>query len=199
MENNTQENWWSKGEEDQSENQGNAEEFNHESSVIVYNKSPLAASLPWLGILAFSTLLIQAQAPASGEGFFFANCFNLLIVIVLPLILISNEALGGRVSVDTDKSHIWAGHRGFRTDFKQKLCIEYGNSDYIKIFTRKTTFVDSDGDHGIATTYEIRRYQIGGSHDTINGFTDRNTLSKRKAVRIGKSIARVAGLDYRKK
>ena len=94
MENNTQENWWSKGEEDQSENQGNAEEFNHESSVIVYNKSPLAASLPWLGILAFSTLLIQAQAPASGEGFFFANCFNLLIVIVLPLILISNEALG---------------------------------------------------------------------------------------------------------
>ena len=199
MENNTQENWWSKGEEDQSENQGNAEEFNHESSVIVYNKSPLAASLPWLGILAFSTLLIQAQAPASGPDFFVANCFNLFFAIVLLLILISNENLGGRISVDTDKSHIWVGHRGFRTDFKQKLCIEYGNSDYIKIFARRTTFVDSDGDHGIATTYEIRRYQIGGSHDTINGFTDRNTLSKRKAVRIGKSIARVAGLDYRKK
>jgi len=200
MENNTQENWWSKGEEDQPESQGIADEFSHESSVIVYNKSPLAASLPWLGILAFSTLLIQAQAPASGGGFFVANCFNLFFAIVLLLVLISNENLGGRISVDTGKSRIWAGHRGFRTDFKQKLCIEYGNSDHIKIFTRKETVVDSDGGHSIATTYEIRRYQIGGSHDTIFGFNGfSNTLSKMKAVRIGKSIARVAGLDYRKK
>ena len=110
--------WWSKGEEDRSESQGNrfssatepvdnADEFSHESSVIVYNKSPLAASLPWLGILAFSTLLIQAQAPASGPDFFVANCFNLFFAIVLLLILISNENLGGRISVDTDKSHIW--------------------------------------------------------------------------------------------
>ena len=203
--------WWSKGEEDRSENQGNlfssatepvdnADEFSHESSVIVYNKSPLAASLPWLGILAFSTLLIQAQAPASGPDFFVANCFNLFFAIVLLLILISNENLGDRISVDTDKSRIWVGHRGFRTDFKQKLCIEYGNSDYIKIFTRKETVEQDDGDHATATTYEIRRYQIGGSHDTIFGFNGfSNTLSKMKAVRIGKSIARVAGLDYRKK
>jgi preprotein translocase subunit SecG len=140
-----------------------------------------------------------AKAPASGGGFFVANCFNLFFAIVLLLVLISNENLGGRISVDTGKSRIWVGHRGFRTDFKQKLCIEYGNSDHIKIFTRKETVVDSDGGHSIATTYEIRRYQIGGSHDTIFGFNGfSNTLSKMKAVRIGKSIARVAGLDYRK-
>ena len=203
--------WWSKGEEDQSESQGNrfssatepvdnADEFSHESSVIVYNKSPLAASLPWLGILAFSTLLIQAQAPASGEGFFVANCFNLFFAIVLLLILISNENLGDRISVDTGKSRIWVGHRGFRTDFKQKLSAKYESSDFIRITKRKETVVDSDGDHGIATFYDIRLYRIDGSHKTIfsiNGFS--NLLSKMKAVRIGKSIARVAGLDYRKK
>ena len=200
MENNTQENWWSKGEEDQPESQGIADEFSHESSVIVYNKSPLAASLPWLGILAFSTLLIQAQAPASGEGFFVANCFNLFFATVLLLVLISNENLGDRISVDTGKSRIWVGHRGFRTDFKQKLSAKYESSDFIRITKRKETVVDSDGDHGIATFYDIRLYRIDGSHKTIfsiNGFS--NLLSKMKAVRIGKSIARVAGLDYRKK
>ena len=201
MENNTQENWWSKGEEDQPESQGIADEFSHESSVIVYNKSPLAASLPWLGILAFSTLLIQAQAPASGEGFFVANCFNLFFAIVLLLVLIFNENLGGRISVDTGKSRIWVGHRGFRTDFKQKLNAKYESSDFIRI-TKRTEDVrhrNSKGEmvDGWTKFHDIRLYRIDGSHKTI--FSINGVLSKMKAVPIGKSIARVAGLDYRKK
>tara|TARA_B100000953_G_C17836770_1_gene363658 strand:+ start:62 stop:670 length:609 start_codon:yes stop_codon:yes gene_type:complete len=202
MENNTQENWWSKGEEDQPESQGIADEFSHESSVIVYNKSPLAASLPWLGILAFSTLLIQAQAPASGGGFFVANCFNLFFAIVLLLVLISNENLGGRISVDTGKSRIWVGHRGFRTELKYKPSIKYKSYDHIQLDKRQevTHGRDSDGDPttGVATYYDIQLSRAYGSHKTIfsiNGLV----LSKWRAGRIGKSIARVAGLDYRKK
>jgi hypothetical protein len=43
---------------------------------------------------------------------------------------------------------------------------------------------------------DIRLYRIDGSHKTI--FTiDGWALSKIKAARIGKSIARAAGLDYR--
>ena len=203
MENNTQENWWSKGEEDQSENQGNAEEFNHESSVIVYNKSPLIAALPWIVGLAFAILVTQFQAMEfSGGAFIMVECFSLFFLFAFTLVLISNEELGTRISVDTEKSLIRVGHRGLRTELKYKPSIKYKSYDHIQLDKRQevTHGRDSDGDPttGVATYYDIQLSRAYGSHKTIfsiNGLV----LSKWRAGRIGKSIARVAGLDYRKK
>ena len=206
MGNNTQENWWSKGEEDQSESQGNAEEFNHEFPVVVYNKSPFTASLPSLAGLVFMTLILQYVAWEVGFGrweFYGSICFNLLFVIVIPLQLMNNKELGDRISVDPDKSRIWVSHRGLRTDFKQRRngSVNYENSDFIRI-TKRTEEVQyqsgGESHQGWTTFYDIRLYRIDGSHKTIftlNGWR----LTKMKAVRIGKSIAQAAGLDYRKK
>ena len=204
-----------------------ADEFNHESPVIVYNKSPFRASLPTLACLVFATLIMQSvawfsvldfgldnsidldndtlmnQLKAPGWKFFGAMCFNLVFLIAIPLQLLHNKELGDRISVDLGKSRIWVSHRGLRTDFKQRRngSVNYENSDFIRI-TKRTEEVQyqsgGESHQGWTTFYDIRLYRIDGSHKTIfslNGWR----LTKMKAVRIGKSIAQAAGLDYRKK
>jgi len=210
-----------------------ADEFNHESPVIVYNKSPFRASLPTLACLVFATLIMQSvawfsvldfgldnsidldndtlmnQLKAPGWKFFGAMCFNLVFLIAIPLQLLHNKELGDRISVDPGKSRIWVSHRGLRTNFKQRRSsttpgrvrngsVNYENSDFIRI-AKRTVEVDYN-DHLSPILpgpfCDIRLYRIDGSHKTI--FTiDGWALSKIKAARIGKSIARAAGLDYR--
>ena len=191
------------------------DEFNHESPVIAYNKSPFRASLPTLAVLVFMTLIMQSVAwfslIVSSEvwPFFGAMCFNLFFLIAFPLQLLHNKELGDRISVDPGKSRIWVSHRGLRTKFKQRRSsttpgrvrngsVNYENSDFIRI-AKRTVEVDYN-DHLSPILpgpfCDIRLYRIDGSHKTI--FTiDGWALSKIKAARIGKSIARAAGLDYR--
>ena len=189
------------------------DEFNHESPVIAYNKSPFRASLPTLAVLVFTTLIMQSVAWLLVEfgrwEFFGAMCFNLFFLIAFPLQLLHNKELGDRISVDPGKSRIWVSHRGLRTKFKQRRSsttpgrvrngsVNYENSDFIRI-AKRTVEVDYN-DHLSPILpgpfCDIRLYRIDGSHKTI--FTiDGWALSKIKAARIGKSIARAAGLDYR--
>ena len=178
------------------------DEFSHESPVIVYNKSPFTASLPSLAACVFVTLILQSVAWGVGFGrweFYGSMCFNLLFVIIIPLQLMNNKKLGDRISVDPDKSRIWVSHRGLRTDFKQRRngSVNYENSDFIRI-TKRTEEVqyESGEEIGGGTFYDIRLYRIDGSHMTI--FSTTSWLTKMKAVRIGKSIAQAAGLEYRK-
>ena len=187
------------------------DKFNHESPVIAYNKSPFTASLPTMAVLVFTTLIMQSWAwfSLSGLSFFGAMCFNLVFLIAFPLQLLHNKELGDRISVDPGKSRIWVSHRGLRTKFKQRRSsttpgrvrngsVNYENSDFIRI-AKRTVEVDYN-DHLSPILpgpfCDIRLYRIDGSHKTI--FTiDGWALSKIKAARIGKSIARAAGLDYR--
>jgi len=198
------------------------DEFNHESPVIAYNKSPFRASLPTLAVLVFTTLIMQSVAwfslIVSSEvwPFFGAMCFNLFFLIAFPLQLLHNKELGDRISVDPGKSRIWVSHRGLRTKFKQRRSsttpgrvrngsVNYENSDFIRIAKRTVVIIDPAGKVNYNDTLspilpgpfcDIRLYRIDGSHKTI--FTiDGWALSKIKAARIGKSIARAAGLDYR--
>jgi hypothetical protein len=117
----------------------------------------------------------------------------------------NNKKLGDRISVDPDKSRIWVSHRGLRTDFKQRRngSVNYENSDFIRT-TKRTEEVQytSGGEthNGWTTFYDIGLYRIDGSHKMKKKiFSINGRLSKMKAVRIGKSIAQAAGLDYRKK
>jgi hypothetical protein len=206
------------------------DEFNHESPVIAYNKSPFRASLPTLAVLVFTTLIMQTVAWWNGFfqidpyfhywEFFGAMCFNLVFLIAFPLQLLHNKELGDRISVDPGKSRIWVSHRGLRTNFKQRRSsttpgrvrngsVNYENSDFIRIAKRTVEmyeldetglkiYLDNDTLSPIlpGPFCDIRLYRIDGSHKTI--FTiDGWALSKIKAARIGKSIARAAGLDYR--
>ena len=203
-----------------------ADEFNHESPVIVYNKSPFRASLPTLACLVFATLIMQSvawfsvldfgldnsidldndtlmnQLKAPGWKFFGAMCFNLVFLIAIPLQLLHNKELGDRISVDLGKSRIWVSHRGLRTDFKQRRngSVNYEKSDFIRITKRVEGFNVKKGsaEGGWTTFYDICLYRIDGSHKTIFSLNG-SGLTKMKAVRIGKSIAQAAGLDYRKK
>ena len=182
------------------------DKFNHESPVIAYNKSPFTASLPTMAVLVFTTLIMQSVAwfslIVSSEvwPFLGAMCFNLFFLIAFPLQLLHNKELGDRISVDLGKSRIWVSHRGLRTDFKQRRngSVNYENSDFIRITKRVENVYMDSGERGWTTFYDICLYRIDGSHKTIfslNGWR----LTKMKAVRIGKSIAQAAGLDYRKK
>ena len=211
------------------------DEFNHESPVIAYNKSPFRASLPTLAVLVFTTLIMQTvawfsildfgldnsidldndtlmnQLKAPGWRFFGAMCFNLVFLIAFPLQLLHNKELGDRISVDPGKSRIWVSHRGLRTNFKQRRSsttpgrvrngsVNYENSDFIRIAKRTVEGIDYNKNPLSPILpgpfCDIRLYRIDGSHKTI--FTiDGWALSKIKAARIGKSIARAAGLDYR--
>jgi len=191
------------------------DKFNHESPVIAYNKSPFRASLPTLAVLVFTTLIMQSVAwfslIVSSEvwPFFGAMCFNLFFLIAFPLQLLHNKELGDRISVDPGKSRIWVSHRGLRTKFKQRRSrttpgrvrngsVNYENSDFIRIAKRTVEVDYNDTLSPIlpGPFCDIRLYRIDGSHKTI--FTiDGWALSKIKAARIGKSIARAAGLDYR--
>tara|TARA_B110000438_G_scaffold242522_1_gene242112 strand:- start:250 stop:918 length:669 start_codon:yes stop_codon:yes gene_type:complete len=191
------------------------DKFNHESPVIAYNKSPFTASLPTMVVLVFMTLIMQSVAwfslIVSSEvwPFFGAMCFNLFFLIAFPLQLLHNKELGDRISVDPGKSRIWVSHRGLRTKFKQRRSsttpgrvrngsVNYENSDFIRIAKRTVEVDYNDTLSPIlpGPFCDIRLYRIDGSHKTI--FTiDGWALSKIKAARIGKSIARAAGLDYR--
>ena len=193
------------------------DKFNHESPVIAYNKSPFRASLPQMAGLVFTTLIMQSVAWSSEVWpFLGAMCFNLFFLIAFPLQLLHNKELGDRISVDPGKSRIWVSHRGLRTKFKQRRSrttpgrvrngsVNYENSDFIRIAKRTVVIIDPAGKVNYNDTLspilpgpfcDIRLYRIDGSHKTI--FTiDGWALSKIKAARIGKSIARAAGLDYR--
>jgi len=194
MEDGTPGNWWGEGESDQPGDQGNADLFDHESSVIAYNKSPFAASLPWLSVAALTTLLIQGTALMAPGGLelCFMEGFNLLFVGALLFWLMNDATLGARISVDPANSRIWVGHRGFRTELEPELIIEYGSSDYVRIMTR----TEPGREGGTATYRDICICQSGTPPKTIS--STNGPLSKSRARRMGKSIARAAGLDLRK-
>jgi hypothetical protein len=194
MEGGTPGNWWGEGESDQPGDQGNADLFDHESSVIAYNKSPFAASLPWLSVAALTTLLIQGTALMAPGGLelCFMEGFNLLFVGALLFWLMNDATLGARISVDPANSRIWVGHRGFRTELEPELIIEYGSSDYVRIMTR----TEPGREGGTATYRDICICQSGTPPKTIS--STNGPLSKSRARRMGKSIARAAGLDLRK-
>ena len=194
MEDGTPGNWWGEGESDQPGDQGNADLFDHESSVIAYNKSPFAASLPWLSVAALTTLLIQGTALMAPGGLelCFMEGFNLLFVGALLFWLMNDATLGARISVDPENSRIWVGNRGFRTELEPKLIIEYGSSDYVRIMTR----TEPGREGGTATYRDICICQSGTPPKTIS--STNGPLSKSRARRMGKSIARAAGLDLRK-
>ena len=192
-------NWWEGKEDNLPEILGSVKEFDHESAVIVHNKSPLGASLPWIAVTAFATLMMQGTAAESSPTlmhFFVIECSNVLFVIVLIAILVTNEELGARISVNSGDSLIWVGNRGFRTDFKQVVLAEYEDSSFIRIFTRKESVENSDGGTGIATYFDICVCNNKLQPTVI--LTTNGPLSRRRARKIGKSLARATGLDFRK-
>ena len=152
--------------------------------------------------MAFASLLVLVQLPAYSSidlEVLGIGCVVLFFLFVFSAVLLTNEELGVRISVNTEESLIDVAHRGLMTEWKSKSRFKYGSSDHIRLDTRREAYetLDSDGHSGTGVTvwHDIRLSRSNGSQKTI--FSTNGPLTpRRRAVRIGKSIARVTGLDY---
>ncbi|MDP6889000.1 MAG: hypothetical protein QF454_03105 [Candidatus Thalassarchaeaceae archaeon] len=168
--------------------------------VIVYHKSPFTAALPWVAGLIFVTLMIYPFFESAPGPFELCSMISVLAIFWIALlgILITNEKLGTKISVDQTQSEISVHSRGLRTEFKQDLNLEYQNSDCIVNRVRTESVRTRDGGSGTATHYEIHLFRMNRTHElifSINGFS----LSKFKAKRIAKKIAHITKLQHHKK
>jgi hypothetical protein len=201
MEADTEDQWWTKHDGENAQDEEDTESSDSENYVIAYNKSPFVGALPWIVGLAFASLIVLAQLTAlSGAELIGMGCISLFFLFAFSAVLLTNEELGVRISVNTEKALIDVAHRGLMTELKTKSRIKYGSSDHIQLNTRyeETTSRDSDGNIGTATAtyHDIQLFRSNGSRKTIFS-TNGPLISRGRAQKIGKSIARITGLDYR--
>ena len=168
--------------------------------VVVYHKSPFTASLPWLATLIFSTMLMSAYIETTTSWFELCSLIGFIIILWVAFlgVLLTNEKLGTKISVNPNQSEISVYSRGLRTEFKQNLNLEYQNSDCIVNRVRTESVTTRDGGSGTATHYEIHLFRMNRTHElifSINGFS----LSKFKAKRIAKKISHITNLEHHKK
>ena len=197
----TDEMWWLNGEGESTEGEGETDIQGSGIYVTAYSKSPFLGALPWISGMAFATLLVLGQLPAisSTVEAIGLGCLALFFLFVFSAVLLSNDELGVRISVNIEESLIDVAHRGLMTELKSKSRIKYGSSDHIQLDIRRevTETRDSDGSRGTAVEvwHDIQLRRPNGSRKTIFS-TNGPFASRRRAVRIGKSIARITGLDY---
>ena len=197
----TDEMWWLKGEGESTEGEGETDIQGSGIYVTAYSKSPFLGALPWISGMAFATLLVLGQLPAisSTVEAIGLGCLALFFLFVFSAVLLSNDELGVRISVNIEESLIDVAHRGLMTELKSKSRIKYGSADHIQLDIRRevTETRDSDGSRGTAVEvwHDIQLCRPNGSRKTIFS-TNGPFASRRRAVRIGKSIARITGLDY---
>lgn len=202
MEVDTEDMWWIESGAENSQEGEKTDVYDAGSYVTAYSKNPLLGALPWILGLAFASLLVLVQLPAYSSidlEVLGIGCVVLFFLFVFSAVLLTNEELGVRISVNTEESLIDVAHRGLMTEWKSKSRFKYRSSDHIRLDTRREAYetVDSDGHSGTGVTvwHDIRLSRSNGSQKTI--FSTNGPLTpRRRAVRIGKSIARVTGLDY---
>ena len=202
MEVDTEDMWWLESEAENSLEGEKTDVYDTGSYVTAYSKSPFLGALPWILGLAFTSLLVLGQLPAYSSidlEVIGLGCIVLFFLFAFSAVLLTNEELGVRISVNTEESLIDVAHRGLMTELKSKSRIKYGSSDQIQLETRRevTKTRDSNGNSGTAVTvwYDIRLSRPNDSRKTIFS-TNGPFVSRRRAERIGKSIARIASLDY---
>lgn len=197
----TDEMWWLKNEGESTEGEGETDIQGSGIYVTAYSKSPFVGALPWISGMAFATLLVLGQLPAISSivEAIGLGCLALFFLSVFSAVLLSNDELGVRISVNIEESLIDVAHRGLMTELKSKSRIKYDSSDHIQLHIRRevTETRDSDGSRGTAVEvwHDIQLCRPNGSRKTIFS-TNGPFASRRRAVRIGKSIARITGLDY---
>ena len=198
----TDEMWWLKHEGESTEGEGETDIQGSGTYVTAYSKSPFIGALPWISGMAFASLLVLGQLPAISSidmEVIGLGCLALFFLFVFSAVLLTNDELGVRISVNTEESLIDVAHRGLMTELKSKFRIKYGSSDHIQLDIRRevTETRDSDGSRGTAVEvwHDIQLCRPNGFRKTIFS-TNGPFLSRRRAVRIGKSIARTSGLDY---
>ena len=197
----TDEMWWLKHEGETTEGEGEADIQGSGIYVTAYSKSPFLGALPWISGMAFATLLVLGQLPAisSTVEAIGLGCLALFFLFVFSAVLLTNDKLGVRISVNIEESLIDVAHRGLMTELMSKSRIKYGSSDHIQLDIRRevTETRDSDGSRGTAVEvwHDIQLRRPNGSRKTIFS-TNGPFASRRRAVRIGKSIARITGLVY---
>lgn len=202
MEVDTEDMWWIESGAENAQEGEKTDVYDAGSYVTAYSKSPFLGALPWILGLAFASLLVLVQLPAYSSidlEVLGIGCVVLFFLFVFSAVLLTNEELGVRISVNTEESLIDVAHRGLMTEWKSKSRFKYRSSDHIRLDTRREAYetVDSDGHSGTGVTvwHDIRLSRSNGSQKTI--FSTNGPLTpRRRAVRIGKSIARVTGLDY---
>ena len=198
----TEDMWWNKSEAENSQEGEKTDVHDAGSYVTAYSKSPFLGALPWILGMAFASILVLGQLPAYSSidlEVLGLGCIALFFLFVFSAVLLTNEELGVRISVDTEESLIDVAHRGLMTDLKSKSRIKYGSSDHIQLGMRRevTETRDSEGNSGTAVTvwHDIRLSRSNGSHKTIFS-TNGPLISRRRAERIGKALARITDLDY---
>jgi hypothetical protein len=194
--------WWLKHEGESTEGEGETDIHGSGTYVTAYSKSPFVGALPWISGLALASLLVLGQLPAISSidiEVIGLGCLALFFLFVFSAVLLTNDELGVRISVNTEESLIDVAHRGLMTELKSKSRIKYGSADHIQLDIRRevTETRDSDGSRGtaVAVWHDVQLCRPNGSRKTIFS-TNGPFASRRRAVRIGKSIARITGLDY---
>ena len=166
--------------------------------VVVYHKSPFTASLPWLAALIFSTMLMSAYIETTTSWFELCSLIGFITILWVAFlgVLLTNEKLGSKISIDTTQCEISVHSRGLRTEFKQDTLIKYENSDTIINTVRRETVDTKDG-QTTSIYYEIQLRRTNRSRELIFDInTPLLSKSKSKAKTLAKKIAKVANLEY---
>ena len=132
----TDEMWWLKHEGETIEGEGEADIQGSGIYVTAYSKSPFVGALPWISGMAFASLLVLGQLPAISSidmEVIGLGCLALFFLFVFSAVLLTNDELGVRISVNTEESLIDVAHRGLMTELKSKFRIKYGSSDHIHV------------------------------------------------------------------
>lgn len=202
MADDTDDMWWLKHDVESTHEEGETDIHGSGNYVTAYSKSPFVGALPWISGLVFASLLVLGQLPAITSidmEVIGLGCLALFFLLVFSAVLLTNDELGVRISVNTEESLIDVAHRGLMTELKSKSRIKYGGSDYIQLDIRRevTETRDSDGNRGtaVAVWHDIELSRPNGSRKTIFS-TNGPFVSRRRAERIAKSLARITGLDY---